>query len=444
MSIFTEAEAKAILEKVVKLSKADECTATLTGSTNGNVRFALNNVTTSGIVDNIDLAVQVAFGKRVGTATINSFDDASLERVVRRAEDLARLAPENPEFMPAIEKQTYKPTPTFDAGTAAITPEYRAKVAADSIAPCRDDKLVAAGFFSDSNSFFASANSNGNFCYQQAAGLDYTCTVRTEDGRGSGWVARNLREVARFDANREIRTAIRKAKDSADAKALEPGKYTVILEPAASAGLISFMMFGFDARQADEGRSFLAKKGGGNKLGEQVYDPRVNIWADPWDPEAAVFPWDEDGLAREKTPIIENGKVSYLQYSRYWAKQKGKRAVGQPGNLIMAGGDKSTADMIKGTEKGILVTRTWYIRMVDPQTVLLTGLTRDGTFYIENGEIKYPVKNFRFNESPVIMLNNIEELGKPVRVGDDESPFVMMIPPMKLRDFTFTSLSDAV
>ncbi|KQY52589.1 TldD/PmbA family protein [Lysobacter sp. Root494] len=444
MSIFTEAEAKAILEKVVKLSKADECTATLTGATNGNVRFALNNVTTSGIVDNIDLAVQVAFGKRVGTATINSFDDASLERVVRRAEDLARLAPENPEFMPAIGKQTYKPTPTFDPGTAAITAEYRAKVAADSIAPCRSDKLIAAGFFSDSNSFFASANSNGNFCYQQASGMDYTCTVRTEDGRGSGWVARNLREVGRFDASREIRTAIRKAKDSADAKALEPGKYTVILEPAASAGLISFMMFGFDARQADEGRSFLSKKGGGNKIGEQVYDPRVEIWSDPWDPEAAVYPWDEDGLPREKTPIIEKGKVSFLQYSRYWAKQKGKRAVGQPGNLIMAGGDKSTADMIKGTEKGILVTRTWYIRMVDPQTVLLTGLTRDGTFYIENGEIKYPVKNFRFNESPVIMLNNIEELGKPVRVGDDESPFVMMIPPMKLRDFTFTSLSDAV
>jgi predicted Zn-dependent protease len=444
MSIFTEAEAKTILDKVIKLSKADECTATLTGSTNGNVRFALNNVTTSGIVDNIDLAVQVAFGKRVGTATINSFDDASLERVVRRAEDLARLAPENPEFLPAIPKQTYKATPTFDEGTAGITPEFRAKVAADSIAPCRENKLIAAGFLSDNTNFFASANSNGNFCYQKATGVDYTCTVRTEDGRGSGWVARNLKDVERFDASREIRTAIRKAKDSADAKALEPGKYTVILEPAASAGLISFMMFSFDARQADEGRSFLSKKGGGNKIGEQVYDPRVSIWADPSDPEAAVYPWDEDGLPREKTSIIDKGKVAYLQYSRYWAQQKGKRAVGQPGNLIMAGGDKSTADLIKGTEKGVLVTRTWYIRMVDPQTVLLTGLTRDGTFYIENGEIKYPVKNFRFNESPVIMLNNIEELGKPVRVGDDESPFVMMIPPMKLRDFTFTSLSDAV
>jgi predicted Zn-dependent protease len=156
------------------------------------------------------------------------------------------------------------------------------------------------------------------------------------------------------------------------------------------------------------------------------------------------MPWDEQGLPREKTSIIENGKVAYLQYSRYWAKKQGTRAVGEPGNLLVAGGDKSTAQLVASTQKGILVTRTWYIRMVDPQTVLLTGLTRDGTFYIENGQIKHPVKNFRFNESPVIMLNNIEELGKPVRVAGDESSFVMMIPPMKLRDFTFTSLSDAV
>jgi predicted Zn-dependent protease len=216
------------------------------------------------------------------------------------------------------------------------------------------------------------------------------------------------------------------------------------MEPAATAGLISFMMFSFDARQADEGRSFLSKKGGGNRIGDKMFDERVTIYSDPWDADAAVVPWDGDGLPREKTQIITKGKIDYLQYSRYWAQKQGKRAVGQPGNLIMVGGDKSTMDLVKDTKKGILVTRTWYIRMVDPQTVLLTGLTRDGTFYIENGEIKHPIKNFRFNESPVIMLNNIEEIGKPVRVGDDESPFTMMIPPMKIRDFTFTSLSDAV
>jgi len=444
MSIFTEEQSKAILDKVIKLSKADQTSATLSGSVDGNIRFALNNISTSGIVDNTELAVEVAFGNRVGTATINEFDDASLERVVRRAEDLARLAPENPEFMPAIEKQNYKASPTFSESTAAITPEYRAKVAADSIGPCKGEKLIAAGFLEDGQNFVAIANSNGNFAYQRGANFNYTCTVRTEDGRGSGWVGRNLKDASDFKADADIRTAMRKATESAEAKALEPGKYTVILEPAAAAGLISFMMNFFDARQADEGRSFLSKKGGGNKLGEQVYDSRVNISADPWDTRAAVLPWDQDGLPREKMNIVENGKVVALNYSRYWAKKQGKRAVGEPGNLLMAGGDKSTADLVRGTQKGVLVTRTWYIRMVDPQTVLLTGLTRDGTFYIENGQIKHPVKNFRFNESPVIMLNNIEELGRPVRVAGDESSFVMMIPPMKLRDFTFTSLSDAV
>lgn len=444
MSIYTEQEARAILDKVIALSKADECTATLSGGINGNVRFALNNVSTAGVVEDTQLAVQVAFGKRVGVATVNAFDDASLERVVRRAEDLARLAPENPEFMPAVQKQTYKPSPTFSESTAAITPEFRAKVAAESIGPCKQDGLIAAGFLEDGQSFTAFANSNGNFGYQRGTGFDYTCTVRTADGRGSGWVGRNLKDAADFDTGQDIRTAIRKAAASVDAKALEPGKYTVILEPAAAAGLISFMMNFFDARSADEGRSFLSKKGGGNKLGELVYDPRVNIHADPWDPEAPVMPWDGDGLPRERMAIIENGKVANLDYSRYWAQKQGKRAVGSPGNLLMAGGDKSTAELVRGTQKGILVTRTWYIRMVDPQTVLLTGLTRDGTFYIENGEIKHPVKNFRFNESPVIMLNNIDELGKPVRVAGDESSYVMMIPPMRLRDFTFTSLSDAV
>ena len=444
MTIYSEKDAKAILDKAIKASKADECTATLSGSNGGNIRYALNSVSTSGYVSDCDLAVEVAFGKRTGTATINSFDDASIEAVVRRAEELAKLAPENPEFMPAIDKQTYKASNTFDEKTANITPEYRAGVAAACIEPCRKDKLTAAGFLTDGQSFSAIANSKGNFGYQKSSSMDFTCTVRTDDGKGSGWVARNLGDVSKFDAKDEIKTAIQKAKGSVDAKALEPGKYTVIMEPAATAGLISFMMFGFDARQADEGRSFLSKKGGGNKLGEKLFDERVTMFADPWDANAAVLPWDNDGLARERTTIVDKGKINYLHYSRYWASKQGKKSVGQPGNLIMVGGDKSTMDLVKGTKKGVLVTRTWYIRLVDPQTVLLTGLTRDGTFYIEDGEIKYPIKNFRFNESPAIMLNNIEEIGKPVRVADDESPFVMMIPPMKIRDFTFTSLSDAV
>jgi predicted Zn-dependent protease len=444
MKMFTESEARALLEKVVKLSVADECNAQLSGSTAGNVRFALNNVSTSGIVENTQLAVSVAFGKKSGIATINQFDDASLERVVRRAEALAKLAPDNDEYMPELGPQVYKPAPTYAQSTADITPEYRAQVAADSIGPCKAENLVAAGFLQDSAGFVAFANSKGNFGYQQLTDVNYTCTVRTADGHGSGWTSRNVEDVRQFNAAQQVRTAIGKAKGSVDAKALEPGKYTVILEPAASAGLISFMMFGFDARSTDEGRSFLTKKGGGNRLGEKVFDERVTIWADPFDERAPALPWDGENIPRTRHPVIEKGVVKHLEYSRYWAAKQGKPMKASVGNLLMEGGSKSTAELIASTQKGILVTRTWYIRLLDPQTVMLTGLTRDGTFYIENGQLKYPIKNFRFNESPVIMLNNVEELGKPERIAGDESGYTMMIPPMKLRDFTFTSLSDAV
>lgn len=444
MSIWTEEQARAVLGKVVALSKADECTANLTATVSGNIRFALNKVTTSGVVDDVTLAVTSSFGKRVGVATINQFDDGSLERSVRRAEELARLAPENDEFMPAVDKQTYAQTPTYDESIAKLTPEYRAGVAAASIGPCRSAKLVAAGFLSDSVVMAAFANTKGNFGYQQATGFDYTCTVRTEDGTGSGWVGQNVRSVAEFDAKREIQTAIAKASRSSGARTLEPGKYPVILEPAAAAGLLAPLVFAFDARQADEGRSFLSKKGGGNRLGDTMFDARVSIHADPADAGVPVLPWDGEGVPRTRTAFVEKGRVTALQYSRYWAQQKKATPTANIGNVIVAGGSKSTAELIKSARKAVLVTRTYYIRMVDPQTLLLTGLTRDGTFYIENGAIQYPVKNFRFNESPVAMLNAVEEFGKPVRVADDEAPFPMMLPPMSLKEFTFTSLSDAV
>lgn len=445
MSILTQEEIKRICDRLMSFTKADECIVTVDGSRTGNIRFARNAVSTAGLSDDTSIAVQVAFGKKQGTATINEFDDKSLEKVVRRAEDLARLAPENPEFMPTVGKQDYKSSQTFARRTADIDPEFRAQAAAYSIEACKKHNLVAAGFFTDRNAFEAVANSKGVFGHQQNTQLDYTCTVRTADGRGSGWVTRSAIDAAHFDAREAADVAIEKALRSVDAKALEPGRYTVILEPAATSEVLGYMLSGFDARSADEGRSFLSKKGGGNRLGDKLFDEQVNIWSDPWNPEVAVLPWDSGNLLpRERTALIKDGRVNALDYSLFWANKKGVRPTGGAGNFIMAGTSKSTAELIANTRKGVLVTRTWYIRMVDPQSVLLTGLTRDGTFYIENGKIKHPIKNFRFNESPVTMLNNIEEIGKPVVLTGDEMPYLMSIPPMKVRDFNFTSLSDAV
>ena len=392
MKNLTQEETTRLCDKVLSLTKADQCEVTLNGSRKGNIRYARNAVSTAGLIEDTQLAVSVAFGKKQGVASINELDDKSLEKAVRRAEDLARLAPENPEFMPTPTKQQYKASETFFQKTADIDPEFRAQVAAYSIENSKKNKLVAAGFFTDSSSFTAIANSNGVFGYQRDTGLDFTVTVRTEDGRGSGWAKRSIGDAARFDAREASNVAIEKALKSVEAKALEPGRYTVILEPAATSDLLGYMFGGFDARQADEGRSFLSKKGGGNRMGEKLFDEQVNIWTDPWDKNVAVLPWDtRTMLARERQDIIKNGKINALNYSTYWAKKQGQRAIGGPGNIIMAGSDKSTEELIANTKKGVLVTRTWYIRMVDPQSVLLTGLTRDGTFYIENGKIKHPI-----------------------------------------------------
>lgn len=438
MAIYTKEEAKKILEKALSFSKADACEINLSGSNSGNIRYARNTVSTSGFSSTQSLVVQSSFGKKVGTATIDEFDDASLEKVVRRAEELARLSPENPEFMAPLGPQTYDEAITYKESTANITPEYRAEVASKSIVPAAGKDVTAAGFLDDSAEFSAMINSNGLFAYNQSTDVDFTVTMRTNDGTGSGWVTRDYNDIDKFDASEASKVAIDKAVMSREARAIEPGKYTVILEPAAASDLLRNMFRSFDARSADEGRSFMSAKDGGTKLGQKIVDERVNIWSDPLNPDVPTSTWNGAGQPLKKTSWIENGVVKNLAYDRYWAEQKGVEPVPFPSNAIMEGGDESFEDMIKGTKKGILVTRFWYIRSVDPQTLLYTGLTRDGTFYIENGQIKFPVKNFRFNESPIIMLNNLESLGEQVRVNGN------LIPYMKIRDFTFTSLSDAV
>lgn len=361
-----------------------------------------------------------------------------MEKVVRRAEELAKLSPENPEFMAPLGPQMYDESVTHSEATENITPEFRAEVANSSIGPAAAKDVTAAGFFNDSAGFSSMLNSSGLFAYNKSTNAEFTVTMRTNDGTGSGWVTRDVNDISKFDAVEASNVAIDKAVMSREAKAIEPGKYTVILEPAASIGLLNNMFRSFNARTADEGRSFMSKEGGGTKLGEKIVDERINIWSDPKDSEVPTATWNGSGQPLKKMNWIENGVVKNLAYDRFWAKEKGVDPVPFPPNGIMEGGDASLEDLIKSTKKGILVTRLWYIRGVDPQTLLYTGLTRDGTFYIENGQIKYPVKNFRFNESPIIMLNNLETLGKQVRIDGN------LIPYMKIRDFTFTSLSDAV
>ena len=438
MGIFSKEEAKKVMEKAMSFSTADACVINLGGSESGNIRYARNSVSTSGHQSNQSLAVTSSYGKKSGTATIDEFDDASLEKVVKRAEELAKLAPENPEFMQPLGPQTYDESKTYVEATANMTPDYRAQVAESSIQPAKANDVTAAGFLDGGAGFSAMMNSNGLFAYNKSTNVEFTVTMRSNDGTGSGWVTRDFNDISKFDAAEASKVAIDKAVMSREAKAIEPGKYTVILEPSAGLGLLEGLGRSISARSADEGRSFMSKEGGGTKMGIKIVDERVNLWSDPLNEEVPAGTWNGEGQPLKKTSWIENGVVKNLAYDRFWAQEKGVEPVPFPSNFIMGGGDASLEELIKSTKKGILVTRLWYIRSVDPQTLLYTGLTRDGTFYIENGKIKYPVKNFRFNESPIIMLNNLETLGKQVRVDGS------LIPYMKIRDFTFTSLSDAV
>ncbi len=445
MAILNKQEAEALLKKVLSYSKADECEVNLSGSDNGNIRYARNAVSTSGGISQTSLVVSSAFGKKLGTATINEFDDASLEKVVRRAEELAQLAPENPEFMPFLGPQEYSSSSkTFEPATAAIDPAYRSNAVGQSLQISKDSDLVAAGFLENSAGFAAMMNTKGLFAYNTSTNVNFNVTLRTKDGKGSGYASKGYTDVSRLNVASSTKVAADKAKNSSNAKAIEPGKYTVILEPTAAIVLLEGMFFNMDARSADEGRSFLSKGDGKTKLGDKLVDERVTIYSDPQNADLPTAAWNNDGRAQEKITWIDKGVFKTFYYSRYWADKKKVKAVPSPDAFIMLGGDGSTEDLIKSTEKGILVTRLWYIREVDPQTLLYTGLTRDGTFYIENGQIKFPIKNFRFNESPIIMLNNLEAMGKPERTVSGESGIHAMIPPMKIRDFTFTSLSDAV
>jgi predicted Zn-dependent protease len=458
MAIMTEQQARELLTRVLAFSKADECECNLDGSVAGNIRYARNTVSTAGEVSDVTLAVQSCYGMKTGVATINEFDDASLRKVVQRSEELALLAPDNPEHMPNLGAYEYSKVEGWHESTASITPEDRAAAADASITPSKENNLVAAGYLNDAKSFSAIMNSTGMFAYYRSTAVNFTATIRTEDGTGSGWVSRDFNDASKLDTATASAIAIKKSMGSRDAKEMEPGKYTVILEPAASVQLLANMGGNMNQRGADEGRSFLSKKPAEgeepvegaptNRLGEKMFDERVTIYSDPTHPEVPTAPFAGNGHSVGKTVWIDKGVIKTMPNSRYWAEKTGVPYVpthytgggifGGNNQMIMEGGDASLEDMIKGTRRGILVTRLWYIRQLDPQTLLYTGLTRDGTFYIEDGEIKYPIKNFRFNESPIVMLNNIEELGKPVRINGS------MIPPMKIRDFTFSSLSDAV
>jgi predicted Zn-dependent protease len=443
----SRSDAEAIVKRALSFSRADESRVTIDGNVRGNTRFAVNQISTAGDDSDTTITVSSSFGKRSASATTNKLDDDGLRWVVETSERLARLAPEDPEAMPGLGPQQYQDTRGWSDATAALDPAGRASAVRQVTEPSRGAGLSATGYLESDAEARAVANSKGLFAYGRRTLCSMTTTVRTQDGTGSGWAGAAHSDWSRVDPASLGARAIGKASRSARPVAIEPGRYTVILEPTAVGNLVQLIARALDARSADEGRSFFTKPGGGNKIGMKVMDERVSLISDPFDPEASTYGFNDEGLPLGKTVWIENGVVKNLAYDRYWAGKQGKEPTPLIGSLRMSGGDATVDEMVASTQRGILVTRFWYIRPVDPRTILYTGLTRDGTFLIENGKITRAVKNLRYNESPIFMLNNLEAMGNPVRVSasEDGSPgFAIVVPPIKTRDFTFTSLSDAI
>ena len=459
LDILSRSDAEEIATRALKNSPAEETRVSINSSARADTRFALNQVTTSGENRDTSVTITALVGGRSASVTTNRLDEASLTAAARQATEIAKLVPPNPERMPELGAQEYPP---FKSRIISLpSPSERAQAAKKVTEQARAAGLIATGFIECRAGASALANSKGLFAYDSSAVVTMTATVRTPDGTGSGWACSDGDTFADIDAQRVGAVATDKALKSRAPVAVEPGRYTAILEPTAVGNLVQMIAGAMQARSADEGRSFFSKAGGGNKIGMKVVDERVTLLTDPEDSPSTNGGFDGDGMSLEKVVWIENGVVKTLNYDRFWAQKQGvkpTRAGGGGGfgggggggggrSLRMLGGTTSMADMIKSTERGILVTRFWYIRGTDPRTISYTGLTRDGTFLIENGKVTRPVKNFRFNESPIFFLNNLEALGPVIRINASEAlgaGGATYMPTLKVRDFTFSSLSDAV
>lgn len=448
--LLTESEARALTQKLLGYVKADDAAINVNSENYSHLRFAANAFTTSGARENTTVNVTVWIDKKRGSATTNEIDDASLRAAVAQAETLARISPVDREYLPTLGAQSYQPVDGYAEATSNISLQDRARTVNDVIAQCEKARVIGAGFHQARGLSNAFATKNGNFNYSRSSLVSLSTTARTADGGSSGYFLRNHFDVAKLDAKRVAREAIRKALESRRPRTIEPGVYSAILEPQAVADLLSGFIFGFDARSADEGRSPFSAPGGKTKIGQQIFDPRINIYSDPWNADLPGSAAAQGGIPAQRVHLVRNGVLENLIYSRFWARQKDKQPTPGPVNNIMASSTAPSTieDMIKSTDRGLLIGRFWYIRSVDPRTALQTGLTRDGVWYVEKGKIQYPVNNFRFNQSLMQLLapGNVEMIGAPERVGSSEGQGTSsaLLPALKVKEFSFTSQSEAV
>lgn len=445
------ARAREIFAQVLRASRAEETEAIVHATRSELTRFANNAIHQNVAEQQMALSVRTVLAGRTARASTNRLDPASIREVVERALELTRGQHPDPELLPMLGPQTYTPVRREAAATAAITPEQRAARVAEMVAIAQRERFTAAGVMANSQSAYAILNSRGLEAIYRETSAEFSVTMLAENS--SGWAKGNAPDVAQLDPEAGARRAADKARLSAEPIELAPGRYTVVLEPAAVLDLLGFLFWDFGALAVLDQRSCLT-----GRVGSELVGGNINVVDDVYHPLQSGAPFDGEGYPRQRVELIERGVVRNLVYSRPTAarmrREKPELAAQPTGhgfplpneygeapmNIVMAGGDTELDAMIAGVERGILVTRLWYIREVDPYRKILTGMTRDGTFLIEGGRLTHGVRNFRFNQSVIEMLQQVEAMSRPVRASGEES-FDMVVPGMRVRDFNFTEVT---
>jgi len=450
-----------VFDKLRKYSTSDQVELLIGGGKSSLTRFANNFIHQNVAEENYNISVRVQFGGKTARASTNKHDDESLRRTVKAAEDLARVQEDDPDVLPmASQKETGAHTlnspSRYFSQTAAVGPMERADVVGKMVDVAKKHGHVSAGVFAISESVEAIINSNGVFDYHTQTGAEASITMTAADS--SGWQKANFPDVSQLDAVRLAEVAAQKATDATHPQELPAGKYTVILEPAAVLDIVGFMFWDFGGLAVLDQRSFL-----NDRVGTKLFGDNITIYDDAYHPLQSGPAFDGEGMRRQRTTLVDHGTVKNLVYSRstasrilqseYASKLGEVRPTGHgfplpnemgeaPMNVVFAvdGATKSVDQMISDTERGILVTRLWYIREVDPYEKIVTGMTRDGTFLVENGKVQHGVLNFRFNQGLIEMLSNVIAMSQPVRASGEES-FDMVVPAMKVRDFNFTEVT---
>jgi predicted Zn-dependent protease len=459
--MLTHEKAADIFDRIRKLSSADEVEVLFSGGRFALTRFANNTIHQNVAEENEIVSVRTVFAGRTARATTNKFDDESLRGVVQASENLAKVQHPDPDLLPMPDSSEASGGGAATSSrhfqqTAAITPDERAEGVKKIVSVADKHKLTTAGVFSSADSIEGIINSRGLSRWHTQTSAEISITMLAQDS--SGWQKSNSADVANLDPLALAETAAKKALDSAQPRVVPAGKCTVILEPAAVLDIVGFMFWDYSGMAILDQRSFLT-----GRIGTKLFGENVTIWDDVLHPLQSGTPFDGEGMSRRRLTLVENGVVPRVVYARATAERmKRSEHAGKVGPIAATGhgfalpnemgemplnivfappqNPQTVDEMIRSTERGILVTRLWYIREVDPYEKIVTGMTRDGTFLVENGRLQGGVRNFRFNESLIHMLSHVEAMSTPVRSSGEES-FDMVVPAMKIRDFNFTEVT---